>query len=119
MFAVILNPSSGLDLVLALELWLAEDVTAEIVIPTCVVPTDGANWRGSTPANPMVRDPGLVMRGTSWTIARRLTGGYVPARYYCVGRCVYREAKAGAHKARVTDGIGRSRRPPPSPYILG
>ena len=43
MFVVILNPSSGLDLVLALELWLAEDGTVEIVIPTCVVPTDGAN----------------------------------------------------------------------------
>ena len=43
MFAVILNPSSGLDLVLALELRFAEDGTAEIVIPTCVVPTDGAN----------------------------------------------------------------------------
>ena len=41
MFAVILNPSSGLDL--ALELQFAEDGTAEIVIPTCVVPTDGAN----------------------------------------------------------------------------
>ena len=43
MFAVILNPSSGLDLVLALEFWFAEDGTAEIAIPTCVVPTDGAN----------------------------------------------------------------------------
>ena len=43
MFAVILNPSCGLDLVLALELCLAEDRTAEIVIPTCVVPIDGAN----------------------------------------------------------------------------
>ena len=43
MFAVILNPSSGLDLVLALEFWFAEDGTAEIVIATCVVPTDGAN----------------------------------------------------------------------------
>ena len=43
MFAVILKPSSGLDLVLSLELWLAEDGTAEIVILTCVVPTDGAN----------------------------------------------------------------------------
>ena len=43
MFAVILNSLGGLDLVLALGLWLAEDGTAEIVIPTCVVPTDGAN----------------------------------------------------------------------------
>ena len=43
MFAVILNSLSGLDLILALELWLAEDGTAEIVIPTCVVLTDGAN----------------------------------------------------------------------------
>ena len=43
MFAVILNPSSGLDLVLALELRFAKDGTAEVVIPTCVVPTDGAN----------------------------------------------------------------------------
>src|SRR3954471_22057046 len=32
----------------------------------------------------MVRDPGLVMRGTGWTIARRLIGGSVPARYYCL-----------------------------------
>ena len=62
MFAVILNSSGRLDLVLALELWLAEDGTTEIVIPTCVVPTDGTNCRGCTPANPMVRDPGLVMR---------------------------------------------------------
>src|ERR1041385_8964233 len=31
----------------------------------------------------MVRDPGLIMRGSGWTIARRLTGGYVPSRYYC------------------------------------
>ena len=43
MLAVILNSSSGLDLVLALELLLAGDGTGEIVIPTCVVPTDGAN----------------------------------------------------------------------------
>ena len=43
MFAVILNHSSGLDLVLALELRFAEDETADIVIPTCVVPIDGAN----------------------------------------------------------------------------
>ena len=43
MFAVILNSLGGLDLILALELWLAEDGTAEIVIPTCVVSTDGAN----------------------------------------------------------------------------
>ena len=43
MFAVILNPSSGLDLALALELRFVEDGTTEIVIPTCVVPTDGAN----------------------------------------------------------------------------
>ena len=38
-----LNSSSGLDLTLALESWLAGDGAAEIVIPTCVVPTDGAN----------------------------------------------------------------------------
>ena len=38
-----LKSSSGLDLVLALEPRLAEDGTAEIVIPTCGVPTDGAN----------------------------------------------------------------------------
>ena len=43
MLVVNLNFSSGLDLALALELWFAEDGTAEIVIPTCVVPTDGAN----------------------------------------------------------------------------
>ena len=43
MFAVILNSLGGLDLVFAFELWLAEDGTAEIVIPTCVIPTDGAN----------------------------------------------------------------------------
>ena len=38
-----LKSSSGLDLVLALGLRFAEDGTAEIVIPTCVVPTDGTN----------------------------------------------------------------------------
>ena len=43
MFAVILDSLGGLDLNLAFELRLAEDGTAEIVIPTCVVPTDGAN----------------------------------------------------------------------------
>ena len=43
MFVVNLNSTSGLDLALALELRLAEDGTAEIVIPTCVVLTDGAN----------------------------------------------------------------------------
>src|SRR4051812_32963309 len=32
----------------------------------------------------MVRDPGLVMRGTGWMIARRLTGGGLPTRYYCL-----------------------------------
>ena len=41
--AVTLNPSSRSDLFLALELRFAEDGTDEIVIPTCVVPTDGAN----------------------------------------------------------------------------
>ena len=43
MFIVNLSFSSGLDLVLALGSWLARDGTAEIVIPTFVVPTDGAN----------------------------------------------------------------------------
>ena len=43
MLVVSLNSLSGLDLVLALGLWLAGDGTAEIVIPTCVVPTDDAN----------------------------------------------------------------------------
>ena len=38
-----LNSSSGLDLVRALELWFDGDGTAEIMIPTCVVPTDDAN----------------------------------------------------------------------------
>ena len=43
MFAMILNPLSGLDLFLSLELRFTEDGTAEIVIPTCVVPKDGTN----------------------------------------------------------------------------
>ena len=43
MFVVNLNSSNELDLALALESWLAGDGDAEIVIPTCVVPTDGAN----------------------------------------------------------------------------
>ena len=54
----------------------------------------------------MVRDPGLVMRGIGWTIARRQTGGHVPARYIDDGGAVTVDAKAGALKARVTDDIG-------------
>ena len=64
-----LNSSSGLDLVLAFEPRLAEDGTAEIMIPTYVVPTDGANLRGSASANPMVRDLGLVIGSIGWTIS--------------------------------------------------
>ena len=68
----------------------------------------------------MVRDPGLVMRGTGWAIARWLTGGDVPARYYCLEMVITRKAKASAHKARVTicvlDDLDAS---PPSLYILG
>ena len=68
----------------------------------------------------MVRDPGLVMRGTGWTIARRLTGGYVPARYYCLEMAITGKAKASAHKARVTDCVLDDLDvPPPSLYILG
>src|SRR4051812_10195301 len=82
------NPrdSNRLDSARTVESMSADDDgdegTAEIAFPTCAVPTDGANLRGSTPANPMVKEPGLVRRSTGWTIARRLTGGYVPARYY-------------------------------------
>ena len=43
MLVVTLSSSSRLDLILSLELWLAGDGTVEIVIPTYVVPTDGAN----------------------------------------------------------------------------
>src|SRR4051812_28360774 len=82
MFAVILKSSGGLDMVLALELWLAEDRTAEIMIPTCVVSHRRRQLTGINPGKSMVRDPGLVMRGTGWMIAHQLTGGDVPARYY-------------------------------------
>ena len=54
----------------------------------------------------MVRDPGLVMRGTGWTIARQQTGGYVPSRYYLWEDTITVDDKAGALKARVTDEIG-------------
>ena len=54
----------------------------------------------------MVRDPGLVTRGTGWTIARRQTGGHVPARYIDDGGVITGDAKAGALKARVIEGIG-------------
>src|SRR3954471_11823405 len=60
------------------------DEVAEIALPNCAIPTGGANCRGSTPANPMVRDPGLVMRWHRLDDARRLTGEVLPARYYCL-----------------------------------
>src|ERR1043165_4759618 len=59
---------SGLALVFELS-GVDDDETAEIAFPTCAVPTDGANCRGSAPANPMVRDPGLVGEVTGWTIS--------------------------------------------------
>ena len=52
----------------------------------------------------MVRDPGLVMRGTGWTIARRLTGGVVPARYYCLEMRLQGRPRL-VRKARVTDCV--------------
>ena len=63
----------------------------------------------------MARDPGLVMRGTGWTIARRQTGGYVPARYYSGEEVITVDAKPGALKARVTDEIGWLWRHPSQP----
>src|ERR1041384_816066 len=65
----------------------------------------GGGMTGINPGKPMVRDPGLVMRGTGWTIARRLTGGYVPAQYYCLEMAITGKSKASAHKARVTDCV--------------
>ena len=65
-----LRDSNRLDPARAAEsMSVDDDETAEIVFPTYAVHTDGANLRGSTPANPMARDPGLVMRGTGWTIS--------------------------------------------------
>src|SRR3954469_2336111 len=67
----------------------------------------------------MVRDPSLVMKGTGWTIARLLTGGYVPARYYCFGRCDYRGCQGWCTRLGLQkrlDGVDVS---PPGPYILG
>src|SRR4051812_29420204 len=58
---MILSFSIWPDLALALESRLAGGGTSKIVIPTRVVPTDGANCRGSASANPMVRDAGLVI----------------------------------------------------------
>src|SRR3954469_7026726 len=101
MLAVILNPSSGLDLVLALELRFAEDGTVKIVIPTCVVPTDGANCRGSAPANPMVRDPWLVMKMAQverYSSANRRSSS---CSILFLGEVITGESKASAHKARV------------------
>src|SRR3954469_14121471 len=100
MLAVILNPSSGLDLVLALELRFVGDGTVEIVIPTCVVPTDGANCRGSAPANPMVRDPGLVMKMAQVGRFSLANSGSSSCSILLLGELITGKAKASAHKAR-------------------
>src|SRR4051812_44531114 len=67
----------------------------------------------------MVRDPGLDMRDTGWTMARRLTGGRAPARYYCLWRCDYKGCQSWCARLGLQmrlDGLDVS---PPGPYILG
>src|ERR1041385_8449068 len=81
------------------------DKAAETARPTCAVPTDGANLRGCTPANPMVRDPGLVMRGTGWTISSLANRRIRSRSILLIGDGDYKGAKASAHKARVTDCV--------------
>src|SRR3954462_7212386 len=105
MLVVSLNLSSRLDLPLVLGLRFAGDGTAEIVIPTCAVPTDGANCRGSAPANPMVRDPGLVMKMAQvrrYSSANRRSSS---CSILLRGDAIIREAEAGARKARVVDCV--------------
>src|SRR3954470_15369670 len=105
MLVVSLNLSSRLDMPLVLGLRFAGDGTAEIVIPTCVVPTDGTNCRGSAPANPMVRDPGLVTKMAQvgrYSSANRRSSS---CSILLLGEAITEEAKAGAHKDRVADCV--------------
>ena len=68
----------------------------------------------------MVRDPGLVMRGTGWTISSSANRRIRSCSILLIGDGDYREAEAGAHKSRVTDCVLVSLDvSPPSPYILG
>src|SRR3954464_3820819 len=105
MLVVSLNLSSRLDLPLVLGLRFPGDETAEIVIPTCVVPTDCANCRGSASTNPVVKDPGLVMKvaqvGRYSSANRRSSSCSILLR----GGVITGEAKAGARKARVVDCV--------------
>src|SRR3954468_15815375 len=105
MLVVSLNLSGRLDLPLVLGLRFAGDRTAEIVIPTCVVPTDGANCRGSAPANPMVRDPGLVMKMAQ---VRRYSSANMrisSCSILLLGEVIAQEAETGTRKARVGDSV--------------
>src|SRR3954468_20368341 len=114
MLVVSLNLSSRLDMPLVLGLRFAGDGTAEIVIPTCVVPTDGTNCRGSAPANPMVRDPGLVIEmaqvGRYSSANRRSTSCSI---LLCEGAITV-EAKASSRKGRMSRWVLGSPGIPPS-----
>src|SRR3954468_18521204 len=120
MLVVSLNLSSRLDMPLVLGLRFAGDGTAEIVIPTCVVPTDGTNCRGSTPANPMVRDPGLVIEMAQvgrYSSANRRSSS---CSLLLLEEAIRMEADASAHRAKVVDWVlDDLDASPPSLYILG
>ena len=49
----------------------------------------------------MVRDPGLVMRGTGWTISLSANWRIHSCSILLIGDGDYREAKASAHKASL------------------
>ena len=67
----------------------------------------------------MVRDPGLVMRGIGWTISSSANRRIRSCSISLIGDGDYREAKASAHKAKVTDCVLVDLNvSPPSPYIL-
>src|SRR3954465_2812587 len=76
-----------------------------MMIPTCVVPTDGANSRGSASANSMVKDPGLV-------IEKEQVGRYSSANRRSTSRSIFlregdisRESKASSRKTRRVDCV--------------
>src|ERR1041385_5383640 len=83
----------------------AGDEATEIVIPTCGVPTNGANGRGSASANHMVRDPGFIIEkeqvGRYASANRRSTSCSILLREGAITR----EAKASSRKTRIVDWI--------------
>src|SRR3954467_1258400 len=114
------DPNKSESIRVAESMSADDDEAAEIVFPTCEVPTAGANCRGSASTNPMVRDPGLVIEMAQvgrYSSANRRSPS---CSILLLRETITGEAKASADEARVIDCVlDYPHASPPSLYILG